>query len=46
MDSNLSEGVGLQSELKHREKLLCEHLEWIKKKTLPKVDCLNFRCYL
>lgn len=43
MDSNLSEGVGLQSELKHREKLLCEQLEWIKKKekTLAKVHCLN-----
>lgn len=31
MDGNLSEGVGLQSELKHREKLLREQLEWLKK---------------
>lgn len=41
MDSNLSEGVGLQSELKHREKLLCEQLQRIKK-TPAKVHCLNF----
>lgn len=32
MDRNLSEGVGLQSELKHREKLLREHLDGFLKK--------------
>lgn len=41
MDSNLSERVGLQSELKHREKLLYEQ-SGLKKKTLAKVHCLNF----
>lgn len=43
MDSNLSEGVGLQSELKHRERLLCEVRvdKKKKKKKLAKVHCMN-----